>query len=202
MRSSRRRYPRCPPSPSSPTYFARSPRPPSTLRPAGRQSESACMREDDAGGDGAPAHAESSWFKGENAPCSGGRWSSARSYRTCLSAAPLFCAGPTGRQVSQVGPDRPRQPVACHSRDCIDERSPRTGAGVRTLPTSLLHRGGLNALFLAAPLPLLEMSPTPRRPRWGGTHPRPHCTARQHVDRHECCSKNDAREATRPPFSP
>ena len=114
-------------------------------------------------------------------------------------APPLFFA--LGRLVGQVGPDRPRQPVACHTSDCIDERSPRTGAWVRTFPKSVLHRGGLNACILAAPLPLLEMSPTPRRPRWGGTHPRPHCTARQHVDRHECCSKNDAREATRPPFS-
>ena len=115
-------------------------------------------------------------------------------------APPLFFA--LGRQVGQVGPDRPREPVACHSRDCIDERSPRTGAGVRTLPKSLLPRGGLNALFLAAPLPLLKLSPTPRRRRWGASHPRPRCTARQHVDRHESCSKNAAREATRPPFSP
>ena len=112
-------------------------------------------------------------------------------------APPLFFA--LGRLVGQVGPDRPRQPVACHSRDCIDERSPRTGAGVRTLPKSLLPRGGLNALFLAAPLPLLEMSPTPRRRILGASHPRPRCTARQHVDRHESCSKNAAREATRPP---
>ena len=110
----------------------------------------------------------------------------------------FFCAH---RLVGQVGPDRPREPVSCHTSDCIDEISPRTGAGVRTLPKSLRHRWGLNALFLASPPPLLEMSPTPRRRRWGASHPRPRCTARQHVDRHESCSKNAAREATRPPFS-
>ena len=36
------------------------------------------------------------------------------------------------RLVGQVKPDRPREPVACHTSDCMDERSPRTGAGVRT----------------------------------------------------------------------
>ena len=36
------------------------------------------------------------------------------------------------------------------------------------MPKSLLPRGGLNALFLAAPLPLLKLSPTPRRRIWGG----------------------------------
>ena len=123
-----------------------------------------------------------------------------RGHIEMLRGAPSFFS--LARLVGQVGPDRPREPVACHTSDCVDERSPRTGAGVRTLPKSLLPRGGLNALFLAAPLPLLEMSPTPRRRILGASHPRPRCTARQHVDRHESCSKNAAREATRPPFSP
>ena len=120
-----------------------------------------------------------------------GRGGAPRGHIELALAPPLFFA--LGRQVGQVGPDRPREPVACHTSDWIDERSPRTGAGVHTLPKSLRHRWGLNALFLAAPPLLPEMSPTPRRRIWGASHPRPRCTARQHVDRHESCTRGTIR---------
>ena len=64
VRFARRRSPRCPPSPSAPKNRARSLRPPATLRPVGRDMDSARVREHDEGRDGVPARVQRAWVEG------------------------------------------------------------------------------------------------------------------------------------------
>ena len=194
MRFARRRSPRCPPSSSAPTDRARSPRPPASLRPAGRHTDSARVRQDDSGGDGVPARVQRARTKGKKPPVQFPGRRPLRPRTTSLTAHLFF---PAHRLVGQVGPGRPRHPAACHTSDWVDERRPRTGAGVATLPRYLRHRWGLDGLNPAAPPPLPKMSPAPRRWRWGRSRQRPHRTARQHVDQPNSFTESAAHD---PPF--